>query len=88
MACNQTAGDPHITNPLLYVPQHDSVLTAAIIDELHYSIVSESEQINLNLQLLDIVSDSIISLGELSKRNNSLFFFFQNINVANVLTAS
>lgn len=68
--------DQHITNALLYYPQQDSLLISSLMEESKYSIVSESEQINLDLKLLDIVSDSIISLGELSKGRNSLFFFF------------
>lgn len=60
----------------IYNFKQDSVLMSALNQEIHYTLISETEQFNLDLQLLDIVTDSLVSLGELSRKNKFLFFFF------------
>lgn len=60
----------------IYNPPPDSVLMDALNHETHCFLLSETEQLNLNLQVLDIATDSLVSLGKLSENNKSLFFFF------------
>lgn len=60
----------------IYNPPPDSVLINALNHEMHCIIISETEKLNLDLQFVDIATDSTVSLGELSKNDRSLFFFF------------
>lgn len=60
----------------IYNPPPDSVLMNALDREMHYSLLSETEKVNLNLRVLDIETDSLVTLQELSANEKSVFFFF------------
>lgn len=57
---------------------YDSVLMNALVQEMHCTLISENEKINLGLQVLDIDTDSVVTLRELSENEKILFFFYSN----------
>lgn len=56
--------------------EYDSILISSIRREMHYVLLSESEKLNLMLPLVDIDSDSAVSMSDLSRGKARLYFYF------------
>lgn len=56
--------------------EYDTILILSIRREMHHILLSESEKLDLMLPLVDIDSDSTVSMGNLSRGKARLYFYF------------